>query len=183
MKQSFTINDIYHWYANKTLGKKWKHHSTVDKKMQAINKLSRGEFSLIAERFYDLIVEKIVNGKSIHIKGLGYIFIEKKPRIPTARKVDWYKSNKYKQELLEQGYTLYDKNTGEGEKWIYYLTDPYYLRWQFKRDVNKYVNKFIFKPTANNPKGVLGAKGRLVKANKDNPNLHLIYCGKLNNIT
>ena len=81
--------------------------------------------------------------------------IERNPSKPT---IDWWESNKYKQELLAEGKRLYDAESGEGEKWFIYYTDPgTQIHWQKSRC--KLANKtaYRFTPT----RGIKGNKEKL----------------------
>lgn len=192
--RSKTVKDMYVSYANKKLGTKYKSIITLKKKMIEKGYLTNTEFYFIVQSFFERATDKIILGKSLLLPDIGYIFIEKKPRIEGTKKVDWKASNDYKKELIEKEIELYNHETGEGEKWLHFLQDNYYLRYNLKRAKNKRINKYIFKPTYSNfntgktnkdgtkQTTILGTKGKLVKANNNNPLLHLIYVGKANNI-
>lgn len=189
-----SVRDMYIAYANKKIGKRYKSISSIRKAMSEINEMTNTEYYFIVEKFFEMAADKIIQGDSLFIPNVGYIFIEKKPVIKGKKNIDWKASHKYKKQLIEEGKQLWDKETQTGEKWWFYLEDDYYLRWNLKRVTNKFISKYIFKPTISNPntnkynkdgskkKPVLGTKGKLSKANQENPNLHLIYVGKLNNI-
>lgn len=192
--KSKTKTDMYIAYANKILGTNHRSIITIRKKMQESNNITNLEFYYIIEEYFERVADKVIEGKTFKIPNVGYIFIEKKPRLKGSRKIDWKKSHQYKKELEEQGIELYNKETDKGEKWWFYIEEDYYLRWNLKRIGNPLVTKYIFKPTNSNPnykrkddkgnymKPVLGTKGKLAKANHNNPNLHLVYISKLNNI-
>lgn len=191
MNKHKSIRDMYIAYSNKKLNNNYKNIRTILKVMKENNDLTNVEYTFIVSKFFEMAANKIIEGKSLYLPRLGYIYI-KKINKTTNKKIDWGKSNKYKQELIDNNQPLYNHETGEGYKWLQFLEADFYLKWYLKRDSNKRLLKYVFKPTHNNfdtknkdvekRKPVLGTKGKLSKANKDNPYLHLVYVGKLNNI-
>jgi len=144
-----TIKDIYKVYRSK-----------VDKP------LDKELFNALCEQFNIEVVDIILEGKAFtmgsNMSNLSVRRIERNPSKPT---VDWWESNKYKQELLANGERLYDSNTGEGIKWFIYYTDPWYCKFHWEKHRCKIPNKtaYRFTPT----RGIKGNKEKLTKLLKD----------------
>ena len=82
-------------------------------------------FKQLCEEFNMLVIEDILNGKEFNMgSNLSTLSIRRIERNPSKPTIDWWESNKYKQELLAEGKKLYNAETGEGEKWFIYYTDP-----------------------------------------------------------
>lgn len=138
-----TITNIYKSYEAET-------ESPLDKAL----------FKEIVEKFNISIMEHILEGGVFNMKHnlskLSIIRIERNPSAPT---VDWVESNKYKKELLAQGKELYDAETGKGEKWFIYYTDPWYCRYYWEKSKCKIPNKTAYKFTPT--RGLKGNKEKL----------------------
>ena len=82
--------------------------------------------------------------------------IERNPSKPT---IDWWESNKYKQELIAEGKELYNAATESGQKWFIYYTDPWYCKYHWQKSRCKLANKsaYRFTPT----RGIKGNKEKL----------------------
>lgn len=115
---------------------------------------------------------------------LGYVLIRKIRRNFDKPKPDWGASNKIKKELIAKGITPKDQNNPNGEEWIKFYSDPWYLRWAWTKYTCKVKNQsvYAFAPTSNRSKTAgdnslpkLGNKGKLVLANRLNPALHVLY--------
>lgn len=128
----------------------------------------------------------IIAGGTLNLQNnLGYIRIKKIRRNYKKAVPDWGASNREKAKLVEQGITPKDQTHPEGENWIVFFTDPWYLRWAWvKAGVCRVKNQtvYLFRPTSNRSKTAndngldkLGNKGLLVLANKLNPVLHYNY--------
>ena len=108
---------------------------------------------------------------------LGYVYI-KKIKQPSSMP-DWGASKQRKQELIKEGKTPKDQEHPDGENWIVFYENRFFLRWAWKKNNGacrvKNHTVYGFYPTQNSSAGVLGAKGLLVKANHENPMLHLKY--------
>ena len=119
-------------------------------------------FKQICEEFNMLIVESILDGGEFNMgSNLSTLSIRRIERNPSKPTIDWWESNKYKQELLSEGKKLYDAATGEGEKWFIYYTDPWYCKYHWQKSRCKISNKsaYRFTPT----RGVKGNKEKLTK--------------------
>lgn len=139
-----TITDIYKSYRAET-----------------DNPLDKALFRDICEEFNIFIVDKILlEGKVFNMKhnlsNLSVRRIERKPSSPT---IDWWESNKYKQELLAEGKKLYDAETEEGEKWFIYYTDPWYCKYHWEKHRCKIPNKTAYRFTVT--RGIKGNKEKL----------------------
>jgi hypothetical protein len=127
----------------------------------------------------------IAGGMFNLLSNLGYIRIKKIRRNYMKPVPDWGASNKLKAQVIAEGKTPKDQNHPDGEEWMVFFTDPWYLRWAWvKKGVCRVKNQSVyeFKPTANRSKTAgdnnperLGNKGRLVLAQKLNPILHYSY--------
>lgn len=131
-------------------------------------------FRQICEEFNMLIVEGILDGAEFNLgSNLSTISIRRIERNPSKPTIDWWESNKYKQELLAQGKELFDVSTGKGEKWFIYYTDPWYCKYHWQKSRCKISNKsaYRFTPT----RGVKGNKEKLTKLLKDDDLAYLRF--------
>lgn len=139
-----TITDVYKSYRAET-------DSPVDKAV----------FKEICEKFNIAVIEELVlEGKSFNMRhNLSNISVRRIERNPSSPTIDWWESNKYKQELLAEGKQLYDAESGEGEKWFIYYTDPWYCKYHWEKSKCKIPNKtaYRFTPT----RGIKGNKEKL----------------------
>jgi hypothetical protein len=140
----------------------------------------------IISRICKKVSNQIISGSLFNLQNtLGYIRIKKIRRNYKKSVPDWGASNREKAHLILQGKVPKDQDHPEGENWIIFYTDPWYLRWAWvKAGVCRVKNQtvYLFRPTANRSKtagdntlGKLGNKGLLVLANKLNPVLHYNY--------
>ena len=89
-------------------------------------------FKQICEEFNMLIVDGILDGGEFSMgSNLSTLSIRRIERNPSKPTIDWWESNKYKQELLADGKELFDVSTGKGEKWFIYYTDPWYCKYHW----------------------------------------------------
>ena len=80
-------------------------------------------FKQLCEEFNMQVIELILDGKEFSMgSNLSTLSIRRIERNPSKPTIDWWESNKYKQELLLEGKKLYNNETGEGEKWFIYYT-------------------------------------------------------------
>jgi len=91
---------------------------------------------------------------------LSTLSVVRKERDPRNPKVDWGESNKYKQELIEQGEELYNVLTGKGTKWHIYYTDSYYCKFYWRKGKCRIPNKSVYRFDAT--RGVKGNKEKLI---------------------
>lgn len=143
-------------------------------------------FKEVLSRYNKKVSDAIIFGQTLNLGSrLGYVQIRKIKRNYENPIPDWGESKKIKQELISKGITPKDQNNPDGQEWIVFFNDPWYLRWAWiKRKVCKVKNHTVYKfmPTANKSKKAgdydlnkLGNKGKLAYANRLNPNLHLSY--------
>lgn len=140
----------------------------------------------VMDRICKKASNQIISGALFNLQNnLGYIRIKKIKRNYTKPIPDWGASNKLKSSLILNGVVPKDQTHPEGENWIVFFTDPWYLRWAWvKAGVCRVKNQtvYAFRPTANRSKTAndnslekLGNKGLLVLANRLNPILHYNY--------
>ena len=119
-------------------------------------------FKQICEEFNMLVIESILEGKEFSMgNNLSTISIRRIERNPSKPTIDWWESNKYKQELLAEGTELFDAETEKGKKWFIYYTDPWYCKYHWQKSKCKISNKsaYRFTPT----RGIKGNKEKLTK--------------------
>tara|TARA_R110002074_G_scaffold365347_1_gene539090 strand:+ start:27 stop:509 length:483 start_codon:yes stop_codon:yes gene_type:complete len=152
-----TIKDIYK-----------KYHSDVD--ASVTQKL----FKEICEKFNIAMMDGLLSGKIFTMRSnMSNLSIRRLERNPARPTIDWWESNKYKQELLDAGTALYDNDTGEGEKWFIYYTDPWYCKFHWEKHRCKIPNKtaYRFTPT----RGIKGNKEKLTKLLKEDDLAYLRF--------
>lgn len=152
-----TIRDIYSAYSKEV-------KEPLEKKL----------FKELCEQFNIAAIEMILEGRQLtmgsNMSNLSIRRIERNPSKPT---VDWWESNKYKSELLEEGQKLYDSDTGEGVQWLIYYTDPWYCKFHWEKHRCKIPNKtaYRFTPT----RGIKGNKEKLSKLLKEDDLAYLRF--------
>jgi hypothetical protein len=140
----------------------------------------------VLARIFKRVSNHIIFGGMFNLQNnLGYIRIKKIKRNYTKLVPDWGASNKLKAALVAEGKVPKDKEHPQGEEWLVFYSDPWYLRWAWiKVGVCRVKNQsvYMFRPTANRSKTAgdnntekLGNRGLLVLANKLNPILHYNY--------
>ena len=175
-KQSVTLDEVYDYYKKELEGT-----------------LSKSEYRVVTDRIFREIADEILNGGVFHIgKDLGYICIKRfEKRFKFNERgnisngmINWIESNKLKQEILDAGEELYNKETGKGRKWLIYYDDKYNYRWAWIKNYHSCIVKnnkiYSFQPTNDNTmrKGQickLGNKGKLKKLLKSNPYHYLKF--------
>lgn len=156
------------------------------RKRYPTSKIPYWMFKEVIARFNKKASDSIIFGSVLNLGSrLGLVLIKKIRRNYIKPVPDWGASKKRKNELIKEGITPKDETHPEGEEWITFFTDPWYLRWAWSkkrlcRVRNQTVYKFV--PTSNRSKvandnslAKLGNKGKLALANRINPNLHVIY--------
>ena len=131
-------------------------------------------FRQICEEFNMLVVEGILDGGEFSMgSNLSTLSIRRIERNPSKPTIDWWESNRYKQELLAKGKELFDVSTGQGEKWFIYYTDPWYCKYHWQKSRCKISNKsaYRFTPT----RGIEGNKEKLTKLLKDDDLAYLRF--------
>lgn len=152
MPQSHTLKTMYEDY-----------QETVD------DPLSYEDYREVCELYNIYCMDKIIDGYTVnlgsYLSTLSIIRIERNYSNPA---VNWKASNEYKQELIDQGITPYNKETApDGEKWLIYYTDDWYCRFYWNKSQCKVRNKSVysFHPT----RGLKGNKTKLKEALDKNP--------------
>lgn len=152
-----TIKDIYK-----------KYQSDVD------SSVTQKLFKEICEKFNIAMIDALLNGNAFTMKSnMSNLSIRCLERNPSRPSIDWWESNKYKQELLSEGKELYNNETGEGEKWFIYYTDGWYCKFHWEKHKCKIPNKtaYRFTPT----RGIKGNKEKLTKLLKEDDLAYLRF--------
>lgn len=155
-------------------------------KIEPKSKVPYWMFKEVIARFNKKASDAIIMGGMLNLgSNLGFIRIKKIKRNYEKFMPNWGASNKLKEQLIAEGKSIKGPTNPDGEPWIVYFTDAWYLRWNWvKKGVCRVKNQSVyeFKPTSNRSKTAgeqdkskLGNKGRLVLANKLNPALHHVY--------
>lgn len=143
-------------------------------------------FKEVLARYNKKASDAVIYGQVFRFgQHLGNLLIKKIRRNYEKAVVDWGESKRVKAELVASGLKPREAGSTEGNDWLIYHSDPWYLRWGWqKRSICKVTNQAVYKfiPTANRSKTAgdnspakLGNKGKLVLANRLNPTLHLLY--------
>lgn len=131
-------------------------------------------FKQLCEEFNMLVIDELLEGGEFNMgQNLSTLSIKRIARNPSKPTIDWWESNKYKTELLSESKELYNKETGEGEKWFIYYTDPWYCKYHWKKSKCKVSNRtaYRFTPT----RGVKGNKEKLTKLLKEDDLAYLKF--------
>tara|TARA_R110002012_G_scaffold148365_1_gene307148 strand:+ start:2066 stop:2548 length:483 start_codon:yes stop_codon:yes gene_type:complete len=131
-------------------------------------------FKEICEEFNMHVVNVILDGGEFSMgSNLSTLSIRRIERNPSKPTIDWWESNKYKQELIAQGKELYNAETEEGEKWFIYYTDPWYCKYHWQKSRCRIPNKtaYRFTPT----RGAKGNKEKLTKLLKEDELAYLRF--------
>jgi hypothetical protein len=140
----------------------------------------------VISRFNKKAPDAVIFGQVLNLgHKLGNVLIKKIRRNYLNPLPDWGTSKRKKQELIDQGITPKDQTHPEGEEWIVFYTDPWYLRWAWvKKRICRVRNASVYKlmPTSDRSKKAnntdltrLGNKGKLTLANRLDPYLHIKY--------
>lgn len=136
--------------------------------------LSKEVFKSLCEEFNMMVVDFILEGGVLNLRNnLGYMSIRRIERNPSSPTIDWWESNKYKQELLKEGKKLYDAETGEGEKWFIYYTDKWYCKFHWEKSKCKIPNKTAYRFTPS--RGLKGNKEKLISLLKSDDLAYLRF--------
>lgn len=125
-------------------------------------KLSYREWASICQEFNQRAMEEIIlEGEPLHMgHNLSSISIVRIRRSPDSKVINWQASYNYRDELLEKGEKLYDKETKEGKKWFVYFTHEWYCRFYWRKENCTVPNKTAYRFRAT--RGQMGNKGKLI---------------------
>jgi hypothetical protein len=138
------------------------------------SQIEKSVFMDICNTFNTLIFEYILDGKSFNMgSNLSTLEVRKVERDPRNPAIDWGESNKYKQELLDKGTPIFNKETGEGVKWHIYFTDEYYCKFHWRKIKCKVKNKSVYRFDAT--RGKVGNKEKLIKLLKEDDLAYLKF--------
>ncbi len=175
LTKSVTLDDVYKIYRSKG------------------GKLNKSAYRILTDKIFKKVSDLILDGGVWKIgTNLGYICIrgfKKNLKVNyngdiTNGVVNWQASNEIKQYMIDHDIPLYNKETGEGKKWIVYFDDDINYRWAWVKKMGTCTVKnntaFSFETTNDNSKRKgeeckLGNKGKLKKLLRDNPNQWLKY--------
>lgn len=143
-------------------------------------------FKEVIARFNKKSSDAVIFGQVLNLGNrLGHILIKKIKRNYRKPVVDWGQSKVLKKQLQDKGVALWTKDNPDGEKWMVFHSDPWYLRWAWgKKHLCRVKNQTVYKFVATSNKSKvggdnsldkLGNKGKLALANKINPTLHFAY--------
>tara|TARA_R110002012_G_scaffold2124_9_gene10222 strand:+ start:30668 stop:31144 length:477 start_codon:yes stop_codon:yes gene_type:complete len=136
--------------------------------------IERSVFMSICNTFNELIFDYILDGKSFNMgSNLSTLEVRKIERDPRSPAIDWGESNKYKQELLDAGELLFDKETQTGTKWHIYFTDTYYCKYHWRKGRCKIKNKSAYRFDAT--RGKIGNKEKLIRLLKEDDLAYLKF--------
>ena len=153
----YTLEDIY-----------------IDFDMRSDVEIDKKLYRSICSEFNIMIIDYILEGGKLKMgNNLSTISIIRLDRNNSKPSIDWGESNKYKNLLLSQGKTLYNHETGKGEKWYIYYTDSEYCRYYWNKGKCKVSNKSVYKfiPT----RGLKGNKEKLISLLQDDELAYLKF--------
>ena len=131
-------------------------------------------FKNIIVTFNSSIMEGLLEGDTFNMGNkLSTLSIWRRKRDPRTMRVNWQESLAYKKDLDDKGISLYNKETGEGEKWLIYFTDSQYFRFRWHKDKCMVKNKTVYRfdPTRGNK----GNKEKLTKLIKEDDLAYLRF--------
>ena len=131
-------------------------------------------FKHLCEEFNMQVIDMVLEGKEFNMgSNLSTLSVRRIERNPSKPTIDWWESNKYKQELLTEGKELYNAETKEGDKWFVYYTDPWYCKYHWQKSRCKVSNKsaYRFTPT----RGIKGNKEKLTRLLKEDELAYLKF--------
>ena len=112
------------------------------------------------------VMDKLLEGKEFNMGNhLSTLSIVRRDRDPRSPRIDWGESNKYKQELLEEGQELYNSEINKGVKWHVYHTDEFYCKYYWRKGKCKVPNKSVYRFDAT--RGIKGNKEKLISLLKE----------------
>ena len=142
MKSTTTLRHAFTFYQNKG------------------GQLSYSQFRDVCHLFNKKAVTELLKGNRIFMKNrLGYLQVVRIPRSYHKPRVNWGESKKYREELLAEGKKLYNKKTGEGQKWLIYYTDEFFVRYYWSKKNASIKNKTLYRFDPS--RGAIGAKTQL----------------------
>lgn len=142
-------------------------------------KLSYSEWASICQEYNQRAMEEIIlEGGELNLgNNLSTLCVGRFRRNPKNKMVNWAESYKLRDELLAEGKELYDKETGEGEKWLVYYTHEWVCRFYWRKEKCIIANKSVYQFRAT--RGKMGNKTRL-KEILNNDDMAYLRFRKLN---
>lgn len=124
-------------------------------------KLSYKQWASICQEYNQRAMEEIIlQGGVLNLgNNLSTISIGRIRRNPKNKQINWAESYKLRDKLLQQGKKLYDKETGEGEKWFVYFTHEWFCRFYWRKEKCTIPNKSVYQFRAT--RGKMGNKRKL----------------------
>ena len=184
-------SDLHKWYFTETTFKiaaLKKEIFNIEDRIKTLEKANpKGRKVLMNLRLFREIIVRynkkvqkalVEEGEVIKLgNNLGYLYLyteEKRDKFSCSN-IDWGASNKYKQELIDKGVQVKDKEHPEGKNWWQFFEDDEYIRvaWTKNFGVCKVPNNsvYAFYPT----RSKAGINQALVRANKADPYLKEKY--------
>jgi hypothetical protein len=129
---------------------------------------SHDKYRDIVENFFKAACTSLIEGKKLNLMyNSGYLFIKRVERSFKHPSIDWGGSNKFKQQLIDEGRTPLQGDNG-GVPWlVYYTDDEYYRLAWIKPNVGlKHTKFYKFVPARGRPgnEGFREQMSALIKA-------------------
>mgnify|MGYP003154099191 CR=1 FL=1 len=153
---SYTLSHIYEDYIEE--------NGFIDRKL----------FRDICSDFNIEVMDYILEGKAFNMGNhLSTLSIVKQKRDPRSPRINWGESNKYRQELIDEGKDLYNFETGKGTRWHIYYTDEHYFKYYWRKGKCLIPNKSVYRFDAT--RGIKGNKEKLINLLKEDDLAYLKF--------
>lgn len=128
-------------------------------------KLSKNEFKNLVSEYNKRMVDALFEGHALDLPHhVGQVTLMKFVNNFAKPRIDFNRTMAYKKELIAAGMQPYDHSTGTGVKYLVYHTDPFGVRFIWKRTRRTWtvMTPYTFKPTKGNSKRI----AKHIKANR-----------------
>jgi hypothetical protein len=160
-----------------------KHLEQVDGSTEQVV-ITEKKFKEVIESYNQKVLDRLINDAAvINMKAnLGFLYIQRVERGPgpngndkSLRMPNWGESYKRRDELISKGLTPKNQDNPDGEPWIIYFDDEYFIRfaWSRRNGACRVKNHGFYHFIA--ARGTNGAKRQLAKANQENKFLAFNY--------
>lgn len=100
----------------------------------------------IIEKFNEMAMDHIIAGGEFNMGyNLANLSIIRGKVNPRVARIDWKTSMDLKKDLMGKGVKLYDKETGEGEKWFVYHTTKEYVKFYWSKMLCRVKNCSVYR--------------------------------------